>query len=61
MYPFNYHQPKSISEAVESFKSFEEAQWLAGGMTLLPSLKLRLASPGALIDLNFIESLRGVQ
>jgi carbon-monoxide dehydrogenase medium subunit len=61
MYPFNYHQPKSIIEAVESFKSFEEAQWLAGGMTLLPSLKLRLASPGALIDLNFIESLRGVQ
>ena len=60
MYPFNYHRPKSIAEAVESFKSFEEAQWLAGGMTLLPSLKLRLASPGALIDLNFIENLRGV-
>ena len=60
MYPFNYHRPKSIAEAVESFKSFEEAQWLAGGMTLLPSLKLRLASPGALIDLNFIENLRGI-
>lgn len=60
MYPFNYYRPKSIDEAVESFQSFEEAQWLAGGMTLLPSLKLRLAAPGALIDLNFIENLRGL-
>lgn len=60
MYPFNYHRPKSLSEAVESFGSFEEAQWLAGGMTLLPSLKLRLSAPGALIDLNFIEDLRGL-
>jgi len=60
MYPFNYCRPKSVGEAVECFKSFEEAQWLAGGMTLLPSLKLRLAAPGALVDLNFIENLRGV-
>jgi len=60
MYPFNYYRPNTINEAVESFKSFEEVQWLAGGMTLLPSLKLRLAAPGALIDLNHIEELRGV-
>ena len=60
MYPFNYSRPKSIKEAVESFQSFEDAQWLAGGMTLLPSLKLRLASPGALVDLNFIDDLRGI-
>jgi carbon-monoxide dehydrogenase medium subunit len=60
MYPFKYRRPKSVDEAVESFRSFAEAQWLAGGMTLLPSLKLRLAAPGALVDLNFIEDLRGI-
>jgi carbon-monoxide dehydrogenase medium subunit len=60
MYPFAYHRPKSLAEAIDCFGSFEEAQWLAGGMTLLPSLKLRLSAPGALIDLNFIEDLRGL-
>lgn len=60
MYPFSYHRPKSIAEAADTFKGLEEAQWLAGGMTLLPSLKLRLSAPGALVDLNFIDELQGI-
>jgi carbon-monoxide dehydrogenase medium subunit len=60
MYPFGYHRPKSVGEAVETFKGLDEAQWLAGGMTLLPSLKLRLSAPSALIDLNFLDELQGI-
>jgi carbon-monoxide dehydrogenase medium subunit len=60
MYPFGYHRPKSVSEAVETFKGLEEPQWLAGGMTLLPSLKLRLSAPANLVDLNFLDELQGV-
>ena len=60
MYPFFYHRPKTVPEAVDTFKALDEAQWLAGGMTLLPSLKLRLAQPGSLVDLNFIKDLEGI-
>lgn len=60
MYPFEYHRPGSLREAAQLHAQTDDAQWLAGGMTLLPAMKLRLAAPTALIDLAGIEGLRGV-
>ena len=61
MYPFAYHRPGSVREAQAVFSSAAEAQWLAGGMTLLPAMKLRLAAPGVLIDLAGIDELNGIR
>ncbi|MBL6689692.1 MAG: xanthine dehydrogenase family protein subunit M [Pseudomonadales bacterium] len=57
MYDFNYHKPSSIDEAVALFIDLEDAVYLAGGHTLLPSLKLRLAAPTDVIDLAGIPGL----
>lgn len=60
MYAFNYHRPKDVAEAVKLLGQKPEAKLLAGGQTLLPTLKQRLASPSDLIDLGGISDLRGV-
>jgi carbon-monoxide dehydrogenase medium subunit len=60
MYDFNYHRPASIAMAREILDASDEAMLLAGGMTLLPTMKLRLAHPSDLIDLGSIDSLRGI-
>ncbi len=61
MYNFNYHRPTSIEQAVEIFIDSEDASYLAGGHTLLPSMKQRLASPTDIIDLSGISSLVGIK
>ena len=60
MYDFNYHRPSSLQEAKELLAANVEARVIAGGMTLLPTMKLRLAQPSDLIDLSGIDGLRGV-
>ena len=60
MYDFNYHKPSSIDEAIQLFTDLEDAVYLAGGHTLLPSLKLRLAAPTDVIDLAGISGLNGI-
>lgn len=60
MYDFNYHKPSSIDEATQLFSDLEDAVYLAGGHTLLPSLKLRLAAPTDVIDLAGIAGLSGI-
>ncbi|SDE26145.1 FAD binding domain-containing protein [Rhodospira trueperi] len=60
MYPFAYHRPSSIEEAV-ALLADPEAKALAGGQTLIPVLKQRLAMPEALVDLGRIESLKGIR
>ncbi len=60
MYEFNYHRPRTVSEARQLFQSNEEARFLAGGMTLLPTMKLRLTRPSDLIDLGDIDELHGI-
>src|SRR6059058_677656 len=60
MYEFNYHQPTSLDEVVNLLGADEEAKLVAGGMTLVPTLKFRLAKPSDLIDLTAISSLRGI-
>jgi len=60
MYEFNYHRPASLSEARKILASASEATILAGGMTLLPTMKMRLAQPSDLVDLGEIDELRGI-
>jgi carbon-monoxide dehydrogenase medium subunit len=59
MYAFEYHRPQSLSAAVDGLAN-TDAKALAGGMTLLPTMKQRLASPAALIDLKNVPELAGI-
>ncbi len=59
---FDYHAPRSLSEAIGLLIQLgDEAKILAGGHSLLPMMKLRLAEPAHLIDLANIAELRGIQ
>jgi aerobic carbon-monoxide dehydrogenase medium subunit len=59
---FAYHRPKSVAEAVGLLADLgEEARALAGGHSLIPMMKLRLASPEHLIDLADIKDLAGIR
>jgi aerobic carbon-monoxide dehydrogenase medium subunit len=60
MYEFNYHKPTSLDEIANLLSANEDAKLVAGGMTLIPTLKLRLARPSDLVDLAAITSLRGI-
>jgi len=61
MYEFTYRKTDSVEEASAMFKASGEARYLAGGMTLLPTMKQRLAAPDVLIDLNGIDALKGIE
>ena len=61
MYPTTYRRPKTLAEAKRMFAEAENATFLSGGHTLLPALKLRLASPSDLIDLGGIPELSGIK
>lgn len=60
-YPFAYRRASTVSEALAFLASEEEPKLLAGGQSLLPVMKLRLAQPGTLIDISEIADLRGVR
>ncbi|MFN3231785.1 MAG: FAD binding domain-containing protein [Alphaproteobacteria bacterium] len=60
MYNFTYHRPGSVDEAASLIADNEDAKLLAGGMTLLPTMKQRLAMPSDLVDLNEIGGLSGI-
>jgi carbon-monoxide dehydrogenase medium subunit len=58
---FEYHRPGSVDEAVALLGRYgEEARLLAGGHSLIPMMKLRLATPGHLIDLHGVTALGGI-
>src|SRR5882757_2656769 len=61
MYETTYHRPSSIDEAAALFAKGSEAKYLAGGHTLLPVMKQRLASPSDVIDLGRIKELLGIE
>lgn len=54
MYAFDYHRPTSVEDAAALLSSRPDAKILAGGQTLLPTLKLRLANPTDVIDLTLV-------
>ena len=61
MCALNYVKAKSVKEAAEFLSRNPEAKLLAGGMTLLPTLKQRLAQPTHLVDIGHLAELRKVQ
>ncbi len=58
---FEYTRPSSVDEAIAVLAGDEDAKVLAGGQSLLPLLRLRLAAPTVLVDLGGIAELRGVR
>jgi carbon-monoxide dehydrogenase medium subunit len=60
MYDFNYHKAASLDDAAATVKGADDGALLAGGQTLLPTLKLRLASPSDVVDLGGIAELAGI-
>jgi len=61
MYAFTYHRPTTVRQAVNLLAKNEDAKLLAGGHSLIPVMKQRLASPPVLIDLSQVEGLTGVE
>ena len=61
MYETTYHRPSSVAEAASLFGKGKEAKYLAGGHTLIPVMKQRLASPSDVIDLGKLKELIGVE
>lgn len=61
MYQFNYQRPNSVADAVAALKSADDGKAMAGGHTLIPTLKQRLARPSDLVDLSGIAELTGVE
>ena len=57
---FDYHRPNSIDDATRLRGQHEDSLFLAGGQTLLPTIKQGLAAPSDLIDLGRLDDLRGI-
>ena len=60
MYAFTFHRPETLRQAANLLTKNPDAKLLAGGHTLLPTMKLRLAGPQQLIDLSKVEGLSGI-
>lgn len=60
MHEFSYHQPSSLDEALAIYEEADDGLYLAGGQTLIPVLKQRLAMPSDVIDLSTIDALTGL-
>ena len=61
MYDFKYHRPGTVRQAANLLVKNEDAKLIAGGHTLVPVMKQRLASPPHLVDLSHIEGLNGIE
>src|SRR6476646_6461413 len=61
MYQTTYHRPSSVDDAAAAFAKGTEAKYLAGGHTLIPVMKQRLAAPSDVIDLGKIKELIGIE
>ncbi len=57
---FEYKKASSVSEAIQLLSNNSDAKILAGGHSLIPLMKLRLARPGTVIDIGGIEELKGI-
>lgn len=60
MYATNYHRASSVADAVKLQSSSGEAKYLSGGMTLIPTMKQRLAAPSELVDLRHVAEMKGI-
>lgn len=60
MYEFNYRKVDSVAAAVEALQGSDDGKLLAGGQTMLPTMKHRLASPSDIVDLAGVTELKGI-
>jgi carbon-monoxide dehydrogenase medium subunit len=61
MYDFTYHKASSVADAAKVLAGASDGKLMAGGMTLIPTLKQRLAKPSDVIDLGKIAELQGIR
>ena len=61
MYDTHYHRASSVADAAKLIKKCDDGKLLSGGMTLIPTMKQRLAAPSDLIDLAHIAAMKGVK
>lgn len=61
MYEFKYHRPETVRQAANLLLKNEDAKLVAGGHTLIPVMKQRLAAPSDVIDLGRIKDLVGIE
>ncbi|MGE0118651.1 MAG: xanthine dehydrogenase family protein subunit M [Dongiaceae bacterium] len=61
MYDFNYVRPASLADAAKALAGKADAKIVAGGQTLLPTMKQRLAQPSDLVDLGAVAELKGIK
>ncbi len=60
MYAFDYQRPNALAEAAKLFGDGEDASYIAGGQTIIPTLKQRLRRPSVVIDLGAIPEMQGI-
>src|ERR1043165_9526919 len=60
MYETTYHLAGNLADAASLFSGASEARYLAGGQTLIPTMKQRLAAPSDLIDISRLAELKGI-
>jgi carbon-monoxide dehydrogenase medium subunit len=61
MYAFTFHRPQTVRQAAGLLDKNADAKLLAGGQTLLPTMKLRLAGPPQIVDMTLIDGLSGIE
>src|SRR6218665_347157 len=61
MYEFKYHRPTTVRQAANLLGKNEDANLIAGGHTLVPVMKQRLAAPPHIVDLSHIEGVDGIE
>src|SRR4030081_1249911 len=61
MYAFTYHRPTTVRQGGSLLAKHEEAKLLAGGHTLIPTMKLRLSGPPQIVDMSKIEGISGIE
>ncbi|MBC8129876.1 MAG: xanthine dehydrogenase family protein subunit M [Rhizobiaceae bacterium] len=61
MYETQYHRPTSLADAAAIVAGAGEAKFLSGGMTLIPTMKQRLAAPSDLVDLRHVAEMKGIE
>ncbi|MGH6931063.1 MAG: FAD binding domain-containing protein [Dongiaceae bacterium] len=61
MHNFQFHRPGSVADAAKAAQAAKDGKLVAGGMTLIPTMKQRLAAPSDLVDLSGIADLKGIR
>src|SRR5271168_2745557 len=61
MYAFTFHRPQTVRQAAGLLTKNADAKLLAGGQTLLPTMKLRLAGPPQIVDMTLVDGLTGIE